>query len=443
MKFSEQRRSLLSSPARIQVPWVKVTLGTYTFGVFSKTSGATKDKYGTYTPFRVQYPNYIQSLQIVKINGQVNQYTLGISYPVTQTDDPNFFEKVFSSISSSREIILSYGDASQPAYIYKDEKAIITGIQQSFDLARSVINYTVQAVSGAALKTDGCLTFRATGALVKPSDKIKQLFKSNQSLKDTFTGMTPENLDEFIAGDDKPVKLDFKRNISALDYISYLVSCMIPSATTNGLSKDIYILTLHDDTMYEAMTDDKQANGPYFKVTKTSYVSEQSDAYEIDIGYNTSTIVTSFAIDQNENYALYYDYQKKLHPQEYVRRLNNNGEWEDVYAPIVTSMGGSNDFETDAEDLAWWTKITKYPIQASITVQGLLRPATLMSYVRLNVIFPGGHRHVASGLYIVTKQTDTLDASGYRTTLNLTKISGAGNQISTNPNNRTNTIKSV
>jgi hypothetical protein len=47
-----------------------------------------------------------------------------------------------------------------------------------------------------------------------------------------------------------------------------------------------------------------------------------------------------------------------------------------------------------------------------------------MSYVRLNVIYPGGRKHVSSGLYLVTQQRDQIDSSGYRTTLNLTKISG-------------------
>ena len=68
--------------------------------------------------------------------------------------------------------------------------------------------------------------------------------------------------------------------------------------------------------------------------------------------------------------------------------------------------------------------MTQYPIKASITVQGLLRPATLMQYLRLNVIFPGGHKHVASGLYIVASQRDEINSSGYRTTLSLTKVSG-------------------
>ncbi len=91
---------------------------------------------------------------------------------------------------------------------------------------------------------------------------------------------------------------------------------------------------------------------------------------------------------------------------------------------------GNMNHRTLAEDTAWYTKVTQYPISASITVQGLLRPAQLLSYVRLNVIFPGGigaegeRKHISSGLYIVTKQTDQIDGSGYRTTLDLTKISG-------------------
>ncbi|MBO7078480.1 MAG: hypothetical protein J6W64_01560 [Bacilli bacterium] len=47
-----------------------------------------------------------------------------------------------------------------------------------------------------------------------------------------------------------------------------------------------------------------------------------------------------------------------------------------------------------------------------------------MTYVRLNVIFPGGHKHISSGLYIITSQTDTVDESGYSTQLGLTRISG-------------------
>ena len=68
--------------------------------------------------------------------------------------------------------------------------------------------------------------------------------------------------------------------------------------------------------------------------------------------------------------------------------------------------------------------MAKYPISATLTVQGLLRPAQLMQYIRLNIYFPGGKKHVNSGLYIITKQIDTIGLStGYITQLELTRIS--------------------
>ncbi len=73
--------------------------------------------------------------------------------------------------------------------------------------------------------------------------------------------------------------------------------------------------------------------------------------------------------------------------------------------------------------MTWWSNVTQYPISASITIKGLLRPATLMSYVRLNVLYYG-IKHSHSGLYIVTQQIDTINEQGYRTQLSLTRVAG-------------------
>ena len=333
-----ERKSLLSSQARVQAPFVKVTIGAYTFGVYNKKKLFSKDENGFYAAYGVQYPNFVQRLQIAKINGQVNQYTLSIAYPVTSNDDPNFFEKVFSSVSKTRKIIFSYGDSSMPSYIYKDEEAIITGVQTSFNFGgsgtiNSVINYTVTAVSGAALGKSSCFTFINSGKK-KPSSEIKRLITNDKyGLKSLFTGMNSGNINKLIAGDDAAVELESKKNISALDYISYLVGCMIPAGTSKkNISKDIYTLVLYDDTTYDRVYSDRETidgieiKGPYFKVSRVSYATKRSDAYEIDIGYNTSTIVTSFTVNNNENYSLYYDYNSKLQPQQYVRRINDDGE---------------------------------------------------------------------------------------------------------------------
>lgn len=274
-------------------------------------------------------------MTVKKINGQVNQYTLKLTYPIKVGDDPNFFDKVFSSVSDTRKIVFSYGDASMPAYVYKNEEAIITKITQSFNLESSQISYSVYATSGSALGTTGSFTFLNSGKK-KPSDEIKRVFKdARYGLRGLFTGMNNANLDKLIAADDKAIKLDSKTNISPLDYISYLVGCMVPAGSIeNSTGKDIYVLTLHDDSVYDKIADGyddsfatvNNINGPYFKVERTSYNQSYSTAYEVDIGYNTSTIVTQFSISQDENYSIYYDYSQELYPEEYTRRLNNKGE---------------------------------------------------------------------------------------------------------------------
>lgn len=419
------RRSLLSSQARIQAPWIKVTIGNYTFGVFDKKlRTAIKGNDDLYSTYKIQYPSYIDSLTVTKINGQVNQYSLQINYPVKTYDDPNFFEKVFSSVSNTRKITFSYGDSAMPSYIYKDEEALITKITQQFNMETSVIVYRVEAVSASIVGKTGSFTFVNEG-LKRPSEEIERVFNSPEyGLQKLFTGMNRKNFWSLVASGDKRVELGTKTNISPLDYILYLVSCMIPEgSSTNNLSNELYILTIHDDTTYDKLYSDiASLGGPYFKVSRVSSTVKNADAYEVDIGYNTSTLVTSFQIDSNENYSLYYDYNSELHPEQYTRRLNNKGQWEDVYAPMFTS--NNDDYATRPEDVTWYTKVTKYPISASITIQGLLRPATLMQYLRLNVIFPGGNKHISSGLYIVTKQVDTINSSGYKTSLSLTRIAG-------------------
>jgi hypothetical protein len=232
------------------------------------------------------------------------------------------------------------------------------------------------------------------------------------------------NLNKLIDGTDQAVDIGTKINISPLDYISHLVGCMVPAGTSkSNVNSDIYILTLHDETVFDNFFSEIAGNGgPYFKVTRvSSNTLHRTDAYNLDIGVNSSTAVLSFSLENNENYAMLYNYNSQLSTENYSKRLNSQGEWEQVFAPMVSS--GNDRFLTRTQDSVWFTKMTKYPINATVRVQGLLRPANLMQYIRLNVIFPGGNRHVSSGLYIVTKQMDDIGPNGYFTTLSLTRIS--------------------
>lgn len=309
--------SLLGSTTRVETPFIKVTFGDlnsgYTFGVYHLAAGRTLDNI-FYQKAKINYPNYIQSLRIEKINGQVNQYSLQIDYPIRPGDDPNFFEKVFSSIQRTRKMIVSYGDISMPTYIYRNEETIITKIRTTFNVEASKISYSVDAISSAALSLSGNYNFPKTSG--KPSDIIASLIHNPYyGLSTLFYGMQDMSAVQMRAlgllpGDDAVVELEAQTNMSILDYVKYLVSCMVPNGTSfNIRSAPFYILTIHDDVTSATLPDSQveAIGGPYFKISKVDKNIQYSDAYEITIGAPSKDIVLAFSLLDDENYSIYYD----------------------------------------------------------------------------------------------------------------------------------------
>lgn len=397
-------QNLLTAPVYVQVPVIKVKIGSYTFGVYEKDSKTGYQR----------YPNFIRALEVTKVNGKVNVYTLNLTYPVTEFDDPNYFEKVFSSVSKTRIIEFTYGDASMPNYLYKNEVGLITKVSSRFT-SGNIIEYTVKAVSQASLGFSGGYTFPAVKK--QPSMVILDILKNNSKygLQDLFTGMRNLTLvasEGLIPHTDIEVEIKQYDNMSVMDYLSKLVSLMTPDTNRGIADGSFYILTVVDDTI-------GTFGGSYFKIVLVDNNILHPEAYQVDIGYPGSNYVFNFNVEQDENYAILYDYQKKLHPQEWVSRINADGEYEEVYAPVLSSA--NLNYNTNESTKTWWNKVTQFPIKASMTIRGLLRPAILMTYVRLNV-YMFGKKHIHSGLYIITKQVDRVDGDGYRTTLNLQRI---------------------
>lgn len=397
-------QNLLTAPVYVQVPIVQVKIGDYTFGVPEKD---VKTGYQ-------RFPNFVKSLEVTKVNGKVNMYVLNLSYPITQFDDPNYFEKVFSSVSGTRRIEFTYGDASMPNYLYRNEVGLITKISSRFTNG-TVIDYTVNAISQASLGLSGGYTFSA--ARTQPSMKILEILKDNvkYGLQDLFPGMRNLTLvatQGLIPHDDVIVDIKQYDNISVIDYLNELIALMTPDVNRGIANGSFYVLTIVDDTT-------GVFGGSYFKIVLVDNNVLHPEAYQVDIGYPGSNYVFNFQVEQDENYAILYDYQKQLHPQEYVSRINANGEYEEVYAPVLSSANSL--YQTRENDKTWWNKITQFPIKASLTIRGLLRPAILMTYIRLN-IYLYGNKHIHSGLYIITKQVDRVDGDGYKTTLNLQRI---------------------
>ena len=388
----------------VQTPFVGVIIGDYDFGFYKEVNNVKK------------YPNYIQSLEVQKINGQVNKYTLVLNYMISQFDDPNFFEKVFSSVSQTRAITFYYGDLAVQNYVYKNESALITSIKKNIDLDGSRITYTIGAVSQCALASSGSYTFKQYNNK-KPSVRIREILDNPiYGLKDLFPGMRNKTLvdnNNLIPGDDLPQTIYAKENISILDYLSYLVSLMTPDVYKTEISTpSFYILTYNDDTS-------GIFGGAYFKISLVDTKKEHPEAFDVSIGYPGNNYVFGMSIDNDEGYSMYYDYQSSLNKEQYVKRINEKGEYEYVYAPVLSS--GNSLHQTTSAERNWWSKVTQYPIKAQIKIKGLLRPTVLMSYLNVNIYFHG-ERYIDSGLFIITKQVDRIDSSGYTTTLDMVRV---------------------
>lgn len=413
---------LLSTTNRVEAPIVIATIANYSFGAYNKTNRSTSDSNGVYIANSsvINYPNFIQSLRVKKINGTVNTYTLVLKYAIRQGDDPNLIEKILSKVSIDRKITFTYGDCSIPSFMYKEEEAIITDVKSSFDAAGSSIQYTITAVSQMIKASAGSFNFPKRVA--KPSDVIKELlYNSQYGLLEVFPGMVNKQkvlASGLIASDDKKVELQGQMGVSILSYLKYLVSCMSSLTNDNSIIKNSqYNLIVMDEVS-------EQWDGAYFKVIKidgTLKNINSLDTYEIDVGFIGQNIVTNFTIDDDQTYSILYNYSNQISQSEYVYKINDEGNWETIYSPTVTNSRSL--LKTTEAEKTWWTNVTQYPLNATLTIKGLLKPAILMTYVKLNVLFYG-KKHISSGYYVVTEQTDSVDSNGFRTTLKLLRIKG-------------------
>lgn len=410
---------LLSTTSLVETPIIIVNIGGITLGMYSKEVKNVIQGNAVYRSIITQYPNFMESLNVTKINGALNTYTLVMRYAITQFDDPNLLEKVFSKAKQTRAITLSYGDLSLPSYIYKEEEAIISDIKSQVDISSSTITYTLQCVSKALSLNAGVFTFPKKRA--KPSDEIKKiLYNNNYRLLEIFPGMWDKEQvlqQGLIAGDDIPVTIEAKQATTILDYLKYLVTCMTDGSSNGILRNNKYVLTIYDDINTEW-------GGTYFRVQRvdSSIAANSIDIYEINIGYPDNNMVVNFTVNTDQTYSILYDYAGDINQSNYVQRIDNNGNIISEFSPKL-ALNRDKLLMTESER-AWWTEVTKFPINATLTIKGLLRPAILMSYVKLNVLFYG-QAHISSGYYIITKQVDSINAGGYRTTLSLTRIGGA------------------
>ena len=449
---------LLSVSTMVEAPFIIVEVGGYKFGQISKHKNATG--------VTIDFPNFVKNVTIKKVNGEVNTYTINMSYQISPGSDPNLVDKIFSSVADTRTLTISYGDYNSPGHIFKEEETLITNVKSNLNFSSSNITYVVTCVSKAMSLLSTNHNFPAVKA--KPSSIIFRLLtNSSYGLTNAFKGMLSISKvirEGLICTDDKEVQLDAKPLTNVLEYLNYLVTCMIPdtagssvhrsssgtlhgggsgtfggssthtssSGATHGgrggnlhgggggnfnteISNSIYKMTIVDDNK-------NKMGGSYFTVTKVSAQAATSleDAYEIDVGFPGDNFVTSFSLRDSEQWTILYD-NSTSKPEQFTYKFDNEGVL--IKEPSNSLTRSKSKYVNEADETTWWTEVTQFPISASMTLKGLVRPTMLMSYVKINVIFYG-RKHISSGTYIITEEEDTVSESGYRTSLSLLRVSG-------------------
>lgn len=408
---------LLSTTSRVEVPFITVDIAGYTFGVWNRKNGKFN---GT---SRWNYPNFMKSMTISKVNGQVNTYKIQMVYPIQAGDDPNMLDKVFSASASnnplgSRKIKISYGDLAVPSFTYKEEIAFMDKVTSSIDINSSTITYNISCISQALTLTAGDHDFPQRKA--KPSSVIIELLQDKSfGMQEVFSGMTDMlkvMKNNLIATDDREVVIPQKTNIKVFEYLNFLVNCM---ESKEDLGEDAFSKHKYTIVTYDDITG--IMGGPYFKVSKLSKNVQQTnslDVYEVDVGY-PNNVVTSFTVQDDETYSIYYDFQEKINFPDNVYRINDQGKIDTVYSPTLARSPRL--YKTTPAEKTWWSYVTNYPIKASMEIRGLLRPAMLMQYLKVNVLFYG-REHISSGYYVVSAQNDTISESGFKTNLSLIRL---------------------
>lgn len=382
----------------VEAPFIEVIIGGYSIGSYRGSID--------------EYPNYVNSLTVVKQNGILNQYTLELIYQIRPGEDANILDEMFAT-SNYDKIQIKYGDANSGAY-FKDEHVVITNVRMSRNYTNMSISYTIEATSeGHIIKT---FTTTFPGVVDKPSNVLRNLLYSNKTtsaiLLDAFQKMKNKQFvdnNNLIPTNDSVVKLDAQVNVSILDYINYLVACMSRVTTSSNI--------LRDSTYYISYLDTNE--GAYFSVKElvkgSSPYSITDKLYSLTVGFNED-LIYSFSVDATDSWELLYKNSQRQ--KEYYYSIQNDSSIVRSVSPSLTS---STSIMSEVNK-NWWTQMTKFPLTAKITLKGLLKPVMLMDYININVVFYG-QQHITSGVYAVTGQTDSLSAAGYKTTLSLVRIS--------------------
>lgn len=399
VKYTRAYGELSSTPFLVQAPYVELTMNGVKIGGYN----AADDK----------YPNHIVGLTVEKINNKINTYTIQLIHQVRTGEDPNIIDALLSRTGYRNKIKIKYGDSATGIF-FKEEEAYIMDVSYNENVQSANIAYTIKAVSSVAFVRYSYYSYPpVTG---KPSTEINNLmYHSGQSsieLQNSFSGMRTAQAAmrrNAIPTNDAVVNIPGLANASPYDRLNQLVANMRDPNDATGT----YMLSYNDAT--------NDASFRIVEVTRQDTADRDAlikNCYTLDVGFPGNTMITSFALGNDVYWPLYYKYAGKIASYKYD--IDYNGK---ITKSKVNPLDVDDKFQSkNVESMNWWEYVRSYPVSATVTIKGLMKPVILMENVYIfSQIY--GQEDLASGLYSIVGQTDTINGGGCSTTLQLLKIS--------------------
>lgn len=389
--------NLASYPNLVEAPFIEVDMNGIIIGGYNHQ----EDK----------YPNHINSLEVEKINGRINNYTINITHQIRAGEDPNFIDSLLSRTGVRNKVKIKYGDSAYGAF-YREEEAYILDVTYNESVTSSSINYTIKAVSSVGSIQNAYYNF--PGVESKPSTQIINMLYNNKYTSNQLLSVLGGMLNKtqvlssgLIPTDDKSLWIPGGDNMSLVERLNQLVSYMQdPTDPTAS-----YFLTYEDN----------KHNNSIFKITKVKKTGTSADAikncYYLDVGYPGDSFVTSFNIENNIYWPVYFKYAGKFN--EYKYDIDYTGKLITTEINPLTISDRYQDIDT--RKMNWWNFVSSYPISATVTIKGLMKPVILMENVYVYAQFYG-KQDMATGLYSIIGQQDSISGNGYSTTLQLLRV---------------------
>lgn len=363
------------------------------------------------------HANYMLSLENVKNgSGCVNSFTVSIAYVPKFGDDPDLIDKALSF--SDRKCTLQYGYGVDD---FHTDEYVGQILDYSVEIRNNMLYYTITGYSSITPLIDSKLSFDAIDSTADSESRRPTVVAKNAIEK----YLTEYKISDYKVVVDDNVKdlaedsIEAASDISLFDYVSSILKLARDETQPNTEEVELNERITYTYTI----SDYNNSSGKSINITKIDPSEEQSIKIIFNWMDKNDNLVIDFKTDFSGAILLNRNYvtQDGVSVDKYT--INEKGEAEKVTTKVKeSSYTSGSTSDKDASSTSYtWAEAVQHSYTATLSLVGIPCEIPLGTIIEVVPLIYGKPHHT-QGRYMVTKTTDTLDSSGFRTTLEMFKL---------------------